>query len=82
MGLFSRKQEPVKPVKAEPVKPEKPAKPAKKKDALDEYMERLGITEESAAAQREEASVGCQHVNMRTDGMSRWCEDCDLMDDA
>ena len=52
------------------------------KDELDEYIESLGITEESAAEQREEASVGCQHANMQTDGMATWCLDCPLSDDA
>lgn len=60
----------------------KPGKKPAKKDAIDEILDSLGITEESAAAQREEASVGCQHVNMKSDGMSTWCEDCGLMDDA
>jgi hypothetical protein len=50
------------------------------KDEIDEYIESLGITEESPAQQREEASVGCQHANMQTNGMATWCPDCTLSD--
>ena len=53
-----------------------------KKDEIDDYIEALGITEESAAEQREEASVGCQHANMQANGMSMWCPDCDFGDIA
>lgn len=59
-------------------KPQKKSKPAK--DEIDEYIESLGITEESAAQQREEASVGCQHVNMQTTGMATFCPDCGMGD--
>ena len=52
------------------------------KDELDEYIESLGITDETAAQQREEASVGCQHANMETDGRSISCGDCGLSDIA
>jgi hypothetical protein len=50
------------------------------RDEIDDYIDALGITEEGAAEQREEASVGCQHANMQTDGISTWCPDCPMAD--
>ncbi len=37
---------------------------------------------EPEAATDETDNTGCQHANMKTNGMSTWCEDCDLSDDA
>ena len=51
-------------------------------DEIDAYIGALGITEDGAAEQHEEASVGCQHANMKSDGVRTWCPDCPLEDFA
>ena len=46
-------------------------------DALPE-----GFQTQAPADPDEIDNTGCQHANMKTNGMSTWCEDCDLADDA
>lgn len=46
-------------------------------DALPE-----GFETQAPADPDETDNTGCQHANWKTNGMSTWCEDCDLCDDA
>ena len=46
------------------------------KDEIDEFIEQLGIEELSG----EIDNTGCQHPNIKTNGMATWCEDCGLSD--
>ncbi|MGH3281053.1 MAG: hypothetical protein ACRDNW_18230 [Trebonia sp.] len=40
------------------------------------------LPEGSQAPADETDNTGCQHANWKTNGMSTWCEDCGLSDDA
>ena len=45
-------------------------------DEIGEFIKQLGIEESSG----EIDNTGCQHANMKTNGMATWCEDCGLSD--
>ena len=36
--------------------------------------------EPEAASADETDNTGCQHANMKTNGLATWCEDCGLSD--